>query len=84
VAALRFWRWSGSARSGCARGALRNRTTGRRFQDGMDDDERQAVREEGRDPGDRDVRAAIGLVRWERSLCGRLGGVAASRRRENP
>ena len=34
----------------------------------MDDEERQAVREEGFDPDDPAVIAAIDLVRWELSL----------------
>jgi hypothetical protein len=34
----------------------------------MDDDEREAVRAEGLDPGDPAVVTAIDLVRWELSL----------------
>jgi len=34
----------------------------------MDDDEREALRAEGLDPGDPAVVAAIDLVRWELSL----------------
>jgi hypothetical protein len=34
----------------------------------VDDQERQALRAEGLDPDDPDVRAAIDLVRWELSL----------------
>jgi hypothetical protein len=37
-------------------------------QDGVDDDERQALRAEGLDPDDPAVIAAIDLVRWELSL----------------
>ena len=42
-----------------------NRTTGRHVQDGADDEEAQALRAEGFDPDDPDVRAAVDLVRWE-------------------
>jgi hypothetical protein len=35
---------------------------------GVDDDERQALRAEGLDPDDPAVIAAIDLVRWELSL----------------
>jgi hypothetical protein len=36
----------------------------------MDDDEREALRAEGLDPGDPGVRAALDLVRWELELLG--------------
>jgi hypothetical protein len=66
VAALGFWRSSGSVRSGCARGALRNRTNGRHVQGGVDDEDAQALRAEGFDPDDPAVIAVIELV----SACG--------------
>jgi hypothetical protein len=46
----------------------RNGTAGCRVQDGVDDEERQALRAEGLDPDDPAVVAAIDLVRWELSL----------------
>jgi hypothetical protein len=45
-----------------------NTTAGRYVQDGMDDEHPEALRAEGLDPDDPDVRAAIDLVRWELSL----------------
>ena len=46
----------------------RNGTARCRVQDGVDDEERQALRAEGLDPDDPAVVAAIDLVRWELSL----------------
>jgi hypothetical protein len=43
-------------------------TTGRTSNTGVDDDERQALRDEGLDPDDPAVIAAVDLVRWELSL----------------
>lgn len=34
----------------------------------MDDDEREALRAEGLDPGDPGVRAALDLVRWDQEM----------------
>jgi hypothetical protein len=44
------------------------RHAGCRIQDGVDDEERQALRDEGLDPDDPAVIAAIDIVRWELSL----------------
>jgi hypothetical protein len=41
---------------------------GRTSNTGVDDDERRALRDEGLDPNDPAVIAAIDLVRWELSL----------------
>ena len=54
-------------------GAVRSRSAGTarqssRVQDGVDDEDPQAVRAEGYDPDDPAVVAAIDLVRWELSL----------------
>jgi len=48
-----------------AQSARRNPDNRPHVQNGVDDDERQALRAEGLDP---DVIAAIHLVRWELSL----------------
>ena len=45
-----------------------NRHDSPNVQDGMDDEDAQALRAEGLDPDDPDVRPAIDLVRWELSL----------------
>jgi hypothetical protein len=46
----------------------RNHTRGRRVQQSVDDEERQALHDDGLDPDDPAVIAAIDLVRWELSL----------------
>jgi hypothetical protein len=46
----------------------------------MDDEHAQALRAEGLDPDDPDVRAAIDLVRWELSLFPRPLRVRVARR----
>jgi hypothetical protein len=40
--------------------------------DGVDDEDAQALRAEGLDPDDPAVRAGIDLVRWERSMLDEL------------
>jgi len=57
-----------------------NRTTGWHVQGGMDDEHGQALRAEGLDPDDPDVRAATDLVRWELSLFPRPLRVRVARR----
>jgi len=57
-----------------------NRHDSPNVQDGMDDEHGQALRAEGLDPDDSDVRAAIDLVRWELSLFPRPLRVRVARR----
>jgi hypothetical protein len=67
----------------CESGAVTIRTgnhnDGSHVQDGVDDDERQALRAEGLDPDDPAVIAAIDLVRWELSLVALAGLTRGSR-----
>ena len=49
---------------------LRDRSSPDGVQPRMDDDERAAIRAQGLDPDDPDVRAALDLVRWELGLLG--------------
>ena len=44
-------------------------TTGRTSNTGVDDDERQALRNEGLDPDDPAIIAAIDLVQWNCHYC---------------
>jgi hypothetical protein len=55
-------------------------TAGLYVQDGMDAEHAEAVRAEGLDPDDPDVRTAIDLVRWELSLFPRPLRVRVARR----
>ena len=57
-----------------------NRHDSPNVQDDMDDEHGQALRAEGLDPDDPDVRAAIDLVRWELSLFPRPLRVRVARR----
>jgi hypothetical protein len=57
-----------------------NRHESPNVQDDMDDEHGQALRAEGLDPDDPDVRGAIDLVRWELSLFPRPLRVRVARR----
>jgi hypothetical protein len=57
-----------------------NRQDSPNVQDDMDDEHGQALRAEGLDPDDPDVRGAIDLVRWELSLFPRPLRVRVARR----